>query len=108
MTDITNKTSSAPGALLVHDPRGQSSEPKPLTIPVSEACRLSGLGATTIWQFIRDRRLEIVRVPGIKRTLIIYDSLARLLAPTACPSQSAPRRKRRRPRKFSGTVGGAI
>jgi hypothetical protein len=28
-----------------------------------------------MWKFIRDGRLDIVRVAGIKRTLIIYDSL---------------------------------
>jgi hypothetical protein len=41
-----------------------------------------------MWQFIRDGRREIVRVAGIKRTLIVYDSLVRLLTPTS--NEAAP------------------
>jgi hypothetical protein len=97
MTRKTHRTSTAPGALLVNDQKDQPRQSKPLTISVSQACQLSGLGPTTIWKFIRDGRLDIVRVAGIKRTLIIYDSLVRLLTP-AHPSPPAPYR-RGRPRK---------
>jgi hypothetical protein len=48
---------------------------------------------------IRDGRLVAVRPPGTRRTLITYESLARLLAP-AIDAQPAPRR-RGRPRKQS-------
>jgi hypothetical protein len=98
----TQKDSTAIGALLVHEPKNPLPQQKRLTIPVPEACRLSGLGATTIWQFIRDGRLEIVRIAGIKRTLIICDSLERLLAP-ACSSGPALC-KRSRPRKISDAM----
>ena len=92
---MTSKTSTAPNALLIHEQTVRTHEQPPLTVTVPRACKLSGYGATTIWQFIRDGRLEIVRVAGVRRTLILYDSLVRLLAP-APTSQSAPRR---RPRK---------
>jgi hypothetical protein len=59
----------------------------PLAVTVQRACELSGLGATSIWGFLKDGRLEAVRVPGVRRTLISYASLARLLAP---PSVTAP------------------
>jgi len=69
----------------------------PLAVTVKRVCELSGLGPTTVWAFLRDGRLEAVRVPGVRRTLVSYASLARLLAPAA-DSALAPRR-RGRPRK---------
>jgi excisionase family DNA binding protein len=68
---------------------GRATNTNPLAITVQQACELSGLGATTIWAFLKDGRLEAVRVPGVRRTLVSYSSLARLLAP-----QSAPQRRR--------------
>jgi hypothetical protein len=68
---------------------------EPLLITVKRACELSSLGPSTVWTFIRDGRLQVVRVPGVRRTLITYSSLARLLA----PPPAAPRRRRGRPRK---------
>ena len=68
---------------------------QPLAVTVGRACELSGFGPTSIWAFLRDGRLEAVRVPGVRRTLINYRSLAKLLAP---PTE-APRRRRGRPRK---------
>jgi excisionase family DNA binding protein len=102
MRRATNKTETAINALLACDtkPKEPSPQTKPLTITVSEACRLSGLGPTTIWKFIRDGRLDIVRVAGIKRTLIIYDGFTRMLIP-ACPSSRTPRKRRAR---LAGTV----
>jgi hypothetical protein len=70
----------------------------PLAVTVQRACELSGLGPTTIWAFLKNGRLEPVRVPGIRRTLIDYSSLERLLAP---PSAARPKRRRRRQRKSS-------
>jgi hypothetical protein len=75
-----------------------SPQTEPITITVRRACRLSGLGTTSIWQLIRDGRLDVVRLAGIKRTLIVYDSLARLLAPTS-ETESSEYKKRGRPRK---------
>jgi hypothetical protein len=69
----------------------------PLAVTVRRACELSGLGPTSIWAFIRAGRLEAVRVPGVRRTLVSYASLARLLTPAA--ELSPPPRRRGRPRK---------
>ena len=75
----------------------------PLAVTVQRACELSGLGPTSIWAFLKDGRLEPVRVPGVRRTLVSYPSLARLLAPPAVASpqpQPQPQsRRRRRPRQ---------
>jgi hypothetical protein len=71
----------------------------PLAVTVQQACQLSGLGATSIWAFLKDGRLDAVRVPGVRRTLVSYASLARLLAP-ASASQPTPAR-RGRPRKIA-------
>jgi hypothetical protein len=73
----------------------------PLAVTVQRACELSGLGATSIWAFLKDGRLEAVRVPGVRRTLISYASLARLLAPP--PAAPQPQR-RGRPRKNGDRV----
>jgi NAD(P)-dependent dehydrogenase (short-subunit alcohol dehydrogenase family) len=48
---------------------------------VLRACELSGFGPTSINAFLKDGRLEAVRVPGVRRTLVSYASLERLLAP---------------------------
>jgi hypothetical protein len=44
----------------------------PITITVPQACRLSGYGPTTVWRLIKERRLKVVRVPGVDRTLVDY------------------------------------
>jgi excisionase family DNA binding protein len=68
----------------------------PLAVTVQRACQLSGLGPTTIWAFLKDGRLEAVRVRGVRRTLVSYASLERLLAPSAvAPPQPQPRRRGR-------------
>jgi hypothetical protein len=74
-----------------------AADSNPLAVTVQRACELSGLGPTSIWGFLKDGRLEAVRVPGVRRTLVSYPSLVRLLAP---PSASQPQPRRRgRPRK---------
>ena len=69
----------------------------PLAVTVKRASELSGLGLTSIWSFIRDGRLEAVRLPGIRRTLVSYESLARLLSPPVASVLNS--RRRGRPRK---------
>jgi hypothetical protein len=65
----------------------------PLSVTVPQACRLSGYGPTTIWALVRDGRLKPVRVPGVRRTLISYPSLVRLLTPPTTNPQPALRRQ---------------
>jgi hypothetical protein len=69
----------------------------PLAVTINKACELSGFGPTSIWAFLRDGRLKAVRVAGVRRTLVDYSSLARLLAPLS-EAPALPRR-RGRPRK---------
>jgi hypothetical protein len=71
----------------------------PLAVTVTKACQLSGFGPTSIWAFLRAGRLEAIRVPGIRRTLVSYRSLVNLLVPSA-----TQQRRRGRPRKRHGTV----
>jgi len=70
----------------------------PITITVPQACRLSGYGPTTVWRLIKERRLKVVRVPGVDRTLVDYDSLRQLLAPASAVIPPT-KRGRGRPRK---------
>jgi excisionase family DNA binding protein len=79
----------------------------PLAVTVPQACRLSGYGPTTIWALVRDGRLRAVRVDGIRRTLIDYGSLARLLLPPEPPDTPQPRR-RGRPRKIGHSTGAQL
>jgi excisionase family DNA binding protein len=51
----------------------------PITVGVGEACRLSGLGKTTVFKLISDGALRTVKVRG--RTLVRYESLKNLLEP---------------------------
>jgi len=69
------------------------SAPAPLTVTFQTAKKLSGLGLTTLWKLVKEKRIEIVRIGG--RSLITYRSLLALLTPTA--SEAPPRRGR--PRK---------
>jgi hypothetical protein len=68
----------------------------PLAVTVTKACQLSGFGPTSIWAFLKNGRLKAVRVPGVRRTLVNYASLAGLLA---TPSEPPQIRKRGQPRK---------
>jgi hypothetical protein len=81
---------------------GRATNTNPLAVTVQQACQLSGLGATSIWAFLKAGRLEAVRVPGVRRTLVSYTSLERLLAPPSSP-QPEPQR-RRRPKKSAERV----
>lgn len=69
----------------------------PLAVTIPKACELSGFGPTTIWAFLKDGRLIAVRVSGVRRTLVSYASLVKLLAPP--PQTLMAVRRRGRPRK---------
>lgn len=73
----------------------------PIAVTVAKACEISGFGPTSIWAFLKNGRLEAVRVPGVRRTLVSYASLLRLLAP---PSQASEPRRRGRPCKSHDAV----
>jgi len=73
-----------------HEPKNPPPQEEPLTITISEARRRSGLGETTLWRLIGEGRLEAVRPPGCRRTLITYHSLVDLLTPEHCSQLAAP------------------
>jgi hypothetical protein len=73
-----------------------ASDVTPLTVTVPKACELTGFGLTSIWAFLKTGRLEPVRVPGVRRTLVSYASLTRLLSPQHDPPE--PRRRGRPPK----------
>ncbi len=50
--------------------------PEPIAVHVKGAMRLSGLGTTKLYELIREKKLESVKIDG--RRLILYRSLKRL------------------------------
>src|SRR5262249_5170467 len=71
----------------------------PITVTIREACKITGLGPTTLWKLRKAGRLKTAPVPGLDRTLILYSSLQELLNPSASTLQ--PKRGRGRPRKVA-------
>ena len=65
------------------DLRTALGDDKPLAIDIREACALAGVGLTTGWKLIRERRLESVKVG--RRRLVLRSSIEQLLQPS--PSQ---------------------
>jgi excisionase family DNA binding protein len=54
---------------------------KPLAVPVKTACKLVGVGNTTMWALIKAGRVKTVSIG--RRRLIIYASLELLLTAEA-------------------------
>jgi hypothetical protein len=69
---------------------------EPLAVTIPKACELSGFGPTSIWAFLKDGRLKAVRIPGVRRTLVSYGSLAQLLAPPNESLKAPPHNRRQR------------
>jgi hypothetical protein len=77
---------------------------EPLAVTIPKACQLSGFGPTSIWAFLKSGRLKAVRVPGVRRTLVSYPSLASLLAAANESFEVSRNRGQRRtkiPRKYN-------
>lgn len=51
---------------------------KPLSVPVKRACEILGIGNTTMYELIRQGRVETYKIG--RRTLIKYASLEALAA----------------------------
>jgi excisionase family DNA binding protein len=83
-------SSIKPDSIFAHD--SASGFVPPLTITIATARQITGLGNTTLWKLIKEKKLHTVRVG--RRRLVVYDSLRALLAPS-----SESRRSRGRPRK---------
>jgi excisionase family DNA binding protein len=59
----------------------EPNNPKPIAVTIPVARKISGLGNTTVWKLIAEKKLATVRVG--RRRLITYESLERLLTPAA-------------------------
>jgi excisionase family DNA binding protein len=60
---------------------------RPLTVSVSTAATLLGVGTTTIWSLIGQGRIEVIRIG--RRTLPTMASLERFVADAAASSRQA-------------------
>ena len=70
----------------------------PITAPVNEFSRLSGLGISTVWQMMKDGRLESVAVG--RRRLVVIDSYRRLIEEQReAPVAANPAMPKGRPRQ---------
>lgn len=78
-----------------------------MTVPVF--CRTYGVGQTTTWGMIKRGLLQVVRVPGIRRTLIFNPSAEVLFRPPSAAGLQPPpiEGRRGRPRKQIETQAGA-
>jgi len=63
----------------IQNPNGGADNLDPLTVTVSTAVKLTGLGRTKIWEMLKVGKVESVRVG--RRRLVVYSSLKRLLEP---------------------------
>jgi excisionase family DNA binding protein len=55
--------------------------PRPISTTVDDACRITGLGRTKIYELISDGTLKTVRLG--RRRLVIFESLEALLGDAA-------------------------
>jgi excisionase family DNA binding protein len=66
---------------MTHDDSIRSGAPRPLTVTVRQACELTGLGPTTIWKLLYERKLYAVRPAGYRRTPSCAGARKRMLWP---------------------------
>lgn len=81
-------SSTKPDTIIAHD--SASGFVRPITITIAHARQITGLGNTTIWKLIGEKKLQTVRVG--RRRLVLYDSLRALLAPSSDPRPQLHRR----------------
>jgi len=82
-------------------PNGDNLEP--LTVTIRDACKLSGFGPVTIWKLAKEKRIKLTRVPGVRRTLVDFSSLKKLLLPEQADTPE-PRRRGRPPKALRTTA----
>ena len=63
------------------------SDSKPITVTIKTACKIAGIGRTTMWKLICDGRIATVRIG--RRRLVSYHSLEALLTATANGTSAA-------------------
>lgn len=55
--------------------------PKPIAVTVADACHITGLGRTKVYELIAQQKLKAVAVG--RRRLVLVESIEALLRPTA-------------------------
>jgi len=75
----------------------RSGDIEPLAVTFKVAEKISGLGATSLWEAAKEGRIRLIHPPGIRRTLIWYQSLKELLSPQS--TEKPQPRRRGRPSK---------
>jgi excisionase family DNA binding protein len=65
--------------LEIEDGAAPARKPRRLTVTIGTACSVSGLGPSTVWKLIKEKRLKVVRIG--RRTLVTWESLRKLLTP---------------------------
>jgi excisionase family DNA binding protein len=58
--------------------RHEGGGPKPLAVTVKKACKLIGVGNTTMYELIRDGRVKTTTIG--RRRLVIYSSLEEMVS----------------------------
>ena len=57
-----------------------------LTVSISEACRMLGIGRTTLYQLIGSGRLKTIRIG--RRRLVVFTSMRMLIARAVTAEQA--------------------
>jgi len=73
---------------------------KPLAVPVKIACRLVGVGNTTMWALIKDGRVKTISIR--RRRLVIYASLELLTSEAQTGEDSSGDQPRPAPQSLDG------
>ena len=68
--------------------QGQSLDIEPIALRVPEACRYLGIGRSTLYVLISKSEVEIIKLGS--STLVLTDSLKRLVERRRKPSRSRP------------------
>ena len=56
-------------------------ETKPISVTISEACRVSGLGRSSIYELIKQQKLKTTAIG--RRRLVLFESLEHLITSQA-------------------------
>jgi hypothetical protein len=75
-------------------------EVEPLAVTFRTASQVTGLGATTLWKYAKEGLIRVIHPPGVRRTLIDFASLKKLLAPEKTDTPAPARRGRPRSEPF--------
>ena len=104
-----HKTKLLSGVRSISPLHDQANEPlsiEPITITVDETCRITGYRPTTIWKLIKERKIRVLRLKDVRRTLPYLASVKELLgqSPAARDTSAGPPARRRKPDRHPATA----